>query len=58
MDWVLRLHESELETGAPVAPPAELAAWLQADPAHRAAFDEASRVWLLTGMVPPAPAAE
>lgn len=56
MDWLLRQHESDLaagQEGTPAAQPAGLAEWLAADPAHRAAFAEASRVWLLSGMVPP-----
>jgi transmembrane sensor len=56
MDWLLRQHESDLaaqQDGAPAAAPAGLAEWLAADPALRAAFREASRVWLLTGLVPP-----
>jgi|EP01034_Spumella_vulgaris_P035900 transmembrane sensor len=51
MDWVLRQHEASL---AAAPPPAGLKEWLAADPAHRAAFEEASRVWLVTGLVPPA----
>lgn len=31
-----------------------LAVWLAADPAHRKAYDELRRVWLLTGLLPPA----
>jgi len=29
-----------------------LAAWLAADAAHRAAYEEARKVWLLTGLLP------
>jgi transmembrane sensor len=29
-----------------------LLAWLEEDPANRAAYEEASNVWLLTGLVP------
>lgn len=53
MDWVLRLHDNELQGAVPEALQAELATWLRADPGHRPAFEEASRVWLITGMVPP-----
>ncbi|WP_038492829.1 FecR/PupR family sigma factor regulator [Janthinobacterium agaricidamnosum] len=49
LDWVLLQHEGELSAAAQ----AELTAWLSAAPAHRAAYDEASRVWLATGLVPP-----
>lgn len=48
LDWVLRAQLLDAET-APA-----LAAWLERDPAHRKAYEEASRVWLLTGLVPPA----
>ncbi|ARN20321.1 hypothetical protein A4W93_10645 [Piscinibacter gummiphilus] len=32
----------------------ELAQWLDADPRHRAAYDQASRLWFVAGFVPPA----
>ena len=48
VEWVLRKHESPLDTAAEK----ELIAWLKKDPAHRAAYEEASHVWLLTGLVP------
>ena len=32
----------------------ELARWLAADAAHRQAYQKACRLWLLTGLVPPA----
>lgn len=51
VDWVIREHESlspvELK---------ELIDWLNMDPAHREAYDDASRLWLLTGLVPPSDA--
>jgi transmembrane sensor len=50
LDWVLRAQERPLDAAAGAA----LAAWLAEHPSHRAAYDEASRVWLLTGLVPPA----
>ena len=31
-----------------------LAAWLAADPAHRFAYEETRRVWILTGLAAPA----
>ncbi|PTR15842.1 uncharacterized protein DUF4880 [Nitrosospira sp. Nsp2] len=31
----------------------ELSKWLKAHPSHREAYEEAARVWLLTGLVPP-----
>lgn len=47
VDWVIREHESlspvELK---------ELIDWLNMDPVHRDAYDDASRLWLLTGLVP------
>lgn len=49
MDWVLRTHEQPLDPQVTAA----LNAWLALDPAHRAAYEEAARVWLLTGLVPP-----
>jgi ferric-dicitrate binding protein FerR (iron transport regulator) len=30
----------------------ELSDWLAKDPANRAAYEEASQVWMLTGLVP------
>lgn len=48
--WVLRQHERETFDATAQA---ELAQWLQADPAHRQAYDKASRLWLLAGFVPP-----
>ncbi|QGZ38136.1 FecR/PupR family sigma factor regulator [Pseudoduganella flava] len=50
LDWLLRAQEQPLDTTGSAA----LAAWLAEHPSHRAAYDEASRVWLLTGLVPPA----
>lgn len=49
LDWILREHEASLDDAAHV----ELAAWLKADPAHLKAYREASRVWLIAGLVPP-----
>lgn len=49
VDWVLRAHERPLDADAMAA----LTAWLDQDPAHRAAYEEAARVWLLAGLVPP-----
>lgn len=49
VDWVLRVHGSSLDPETT----ATLAAWLAQDPAHRTAYEEAARVWLLTGLVPP-----
>lgn len=48
--WVLRQHEGETFDAAAQA---ELVQWLEADPAHRKAYDEVSRLWLLAGFVPP-----
>lgn len=49
--WVMRQHERE---SFDASAQAELARWLQAHPSHRQAYDQASRLWLLTGLVPPA----
>lgn len=50
--WLMREHEQRLDPGARK----ELVAWLAQDPAHRAAYDKASLLWLLTGLVPPSSA--
>ena len=50
LDWVLCTHRQPLDADTA----SDLAAWLDEDPAHRQAYDEAARVWLLTGLVPPA----
>lgn len=47
--WVMREHEEPLD---PVAHNA-LLTWLKDNPAHRAAYEEAARLWLLTGLIPP-----
>lgn len=49
LDWVLSAQQQPLDAHAA----SSLAAWLDAAPAHRTAYEEASRVWLLTGLVPP-----
>lgn len=48
--WVLRHHEEKYLNEDTTR---ELAQWLSADPSHRKAYDEASRLWLLAGFVPP-----
>ncbi len=48
VDWVLHAHDQPLDPKATAA----LTAWLDQDPAYRAAYEEAARVWLLTGLVP------
>lgn len=50
VDWVLRAHERPLDAQTAAA----LTAWLEQDPGHRQAYQEAVRVWRLTGLVPPA----
>lgn len=50
LDWVLCAQRQPLDAETASA----LAAWLAQAPAHRKAYEEASRVWLLTGLVPPA----
>jgi ferric-dicitrate binding protein FerR (iron transport regulator) len=47
--WVMALHDAPDDAQVRES----LAAWLAADPAHRAAYAEARRVWLLTGLLPP-----
>lgn len=48
VEWIIRKHESPLDSVAA----AELIAWLEKDPVNRAAYEEASHVWRLTGLVP------
>ena len=47
--WVMALHEAPDDKQLRES----LAAWLAADPAHRTAYAEVRRVWLLTGLLPP-----
>lgn len=50
IDWLMREHDGELderEFG-------ELRIWLAESPVHRETYREAERLWLLTGLVPPA----
>lgn len=49
LSWVMALHESPQDARLRE----ELAAWLNESPVHRSAYEEARRVWLLTGLVPP-----
>ena len=48
-NWVQRQHEREQFDDAALA---ELVAWLKLDPAHRVAYNKASRLWLLSGLIP------
>lgn len=48
VEWVIREHGT-----LDAADRKELTDWLKRDPAHRAAYEEASRIWLITGLVPP-----
>jgi ferric-dicitrate binding protein FerR (iron transport regulator) len=48
VEWVMRKHESPLN----VVAEKELTDWLAKDCSHRAAYEEATRLWLLTGLVP------
>jgi ferric-dicitrate binding protein FerR (iron transport regulator) len=50
VDWVIREHEAPFDTATRQA----LVTWLKGDPARRRAYEEASDLWLLTGLVPPA----
>lgn len=49
LDWVLSAQQQPLDAQTASA----LAAWLAQSPAHQTAYEKASRVWLLTGLVPP-----
>ncbi len=48
--WVQRQHEIGFDDAAFNA---RLNQWLQADPAHRTAYDKAARIWAVAGLVPP-----
>lgn len=48
-NWVMREHEQALTD----AQREELMRWLDDDERHRAAHQKASRLWLLSGLVPP-----
>jgi ferric-dicitrate binding protein FerR (iron transport regulator) len=45
--WVQREHEKAMDAFARV----QLDDWLQADAAHRRAYEEACSLWLLAGLV-------
>lgn len=47
VDWIIRKHESPLDSVAE----RDLSDWLAKDPANRAAYEEASQLWMLTGLV-------
>ncbi|RST55762.1 FecR/PupR family sigma factor regulator [Variovorax sp. MHTC-1] len=49
--WARRQHEPG---GLDDAARLELAQWLAADAAHRKTYEEAARLWLMVGLVPPA----
>jgi ferric-dicitrate binding protein FerR (iron transport regulator) len=46
--WVIREHEQSLDDTAR----AELIAWLKSHSAHRACYEEASRIWLASALIP------
>ena len=48
VEWVIRSH-GKLDP----ADLKELSKWLQVHPSHKEAYEEAARLWLLTGLVPP-----
>lgn len=52
LDWLLAVQERSQDARLHT----ELEAWLAADPRHRAAYDRAQRVWVLTGEAVPASA--
>jgi ferric-dicitrate binding protein FerR (iron transport regulator) len=49
--WVIREHEQPLNESQQT----ELVQWLKANPAHFQTYEEASRIWLLSGLVPASP---
>lgn len=49
VDWVSRTHGHPPASEAMAA----LNVWLAESPAHRRAYEEAARVWLITGLLPP-----
>lgn len=49
--WVKREHEHQ--GSLPATWQGEFKAWLMADSFHRKTYEEAARLWLLVGMVPP-----
>jgi ferric-dicitrate binding protein FerR (iron transport regulator) len=48
--WVMRQHERATFDASAQA---ELTQWLSASPDHRKVYEQASRLWLLSGFVPP-----
>lgn len=48
--WIRREHD---DGQLSVDDRARLQVWLASSPANRAAYEEAARLWLLAGMVPP-----
>ena len=48
LDWLLRQQEQGLDESACK----ELLAWLEAAPQHKQAYQQAQRLWLLTGLIP------
>ncbi len=49
LDWVMREHEDVLDEREL----ARLRGWLAKSPAHREAYEQAHRLWLITGLIPP-----
>ncbi|MFC4314154.1 FecR/PupR family sigma factor regulator [Steroidobacter flavus] len=50
-EWIVREHEQPLDAAARQ----QLTAWLNADPSHLRAYQQAAKVWLIAGLVPPPP---
>ena len=48
--WVTRQHSRE---GLPEDELRNLVKWIDADAAHRANYERAAKLWLLSGLVPP-----
>lgn len=49
VEWTMREHDGTLDE----AGRADLLQWLAISPQHGRAYQEAARLWLITGLVPP-----
>jgi ferric-dicitrate binding protein FerR (iron transport regulator) len=49
LDWLLLQHEQAFSDIDQLA----FSTWINANVAHQRAYDEAKRVWQLTGLLPP-----
>lgn len=48
-EWVVLEHEQPLNASVRQ----QRVAWLNEDPSHRKAYEEAAHIWLLAGLIPP-----